>query len=83
MAYMVVDPETGEGTWRGMPATRRPCWFLRRAPPRLDTTEAGTPLGWASPPQQYRFWLPPGHTAVLYSDGLVENRKRGLDAGPG
>jgi serine phosphatase RsbU (regulator of sigma subunit) len=50
-------------------------------PPRLDPAEAGTPLGWASPRQQYAFRLPPGHTAVLYSDGLVENRKRGLDAG--
>jgi serine phosphatase RsbU (regulator of sigma subunit) len=27
------------------------------------------------------FRLPPGNTAVLYSDGLVENRRRGLDAG--
>src|SRR5262249_13851264 len=27
------------------------------------------------------FRLPRGHTAVLYSDGLVENRKRGLDVG--
>jgi serine phosphatase RsbU (regulator of sigma subunit) len=27
------------------------------------------------------FRLPPGNTAVLYSDGLVENRRRGLDTG--
>ena len=27
------------------------------------------------------FRLPPGTTAVLYSDGLVENRRRGLDSG--
>jgi serine phosphatase RsbU (regulator of sigma subunit) len=50
-------------------------------PPSLDPTEAGTPLGWASPRQQYPFSVPRGNTAVLYSDGLVENRKRGLDAG--
>jgi serine phosphatase RsbU (regulator of sigma subunit) len=25
--------------------------------------------------------MPPGSTAVFYSDGLVENRMRGLDAG--
>jgi serine phosphatase RsbU (regulator of sigma subunit) len=53
----------------------------RDAPPRLDLGEAGTPLGWASPRQQYVFRLPPGTTAVLYSDGLVENRRRGLDSG--
>src|ERR1039457_1197838 len=51
------------------------------APPRPDETEAGTPLGWPSPRQQYVFRLPPGNTAVLYSDGLVENRRRGLDTG--
>jgi serine phosphatase RsbU (regulator of sigma subunit) len=43
--------------------------------------QAGTPLGWASPREQYRFRLPPANTMVLYSDGLVENRRRGLDVG--
>jgi serine phosphatase RsbU (regulator of sigma subunit) len=49
--------------------------------PFLDETEAGTPLGWPSPRQQHPFRLAPGSTAVLYSDGLVENRIRGLDTG--
>jgi hypothetical protein len=49
--------------------------------PVLDQTEAGTPLGWPSPRKQYGFRLPPGSTAVFYSDGLVENRVRGLDDG--
>ena len=43
--------------------------------------EAGTPLGWASPRRQHAFSMRPGSTAVFYSDGLVENRNRGLDAG--
>ena len=43
--------------------------------------EAGTPLGLASPRKQHPFSLPPGSTAVFYSDGLVENRSRGLDVG--
>jgi serine phosphatase RsbU (regulator of sigma subunit) len=47
----------------------------------LDGAEAGTPLGWASPRRQHAFRLPPGSTAVFYSDGLVENRMRGLDSG--
>jgi PAS domain S-box-containing protein len=80
VAYLVVDPETGDGM-AGNAGHLPPLLLSRDSPPRLDPTEAGTPLGWASPRQQYAFRLPPGNTAVLYSDGLVENRKRGLDAG--
>ncbi len=80
VAYLVVDPETGEGM-AGNAGHLPPLLLSATAPPRLDTIEAGTPLGWASPRQQYPFPLPPGNTAVLYSDGLVENRKRGLDKG--
>jgi PAS domain S-box-containing protein len=80
VAYLVVDPETGDGM-AGNAGHLPPLLLSTTAPPRLDTTEAGTPLGWASPRRQYQFPLPPGNTAVLYSDGLVENRKRGLDKG--
>ena len=80
VAYLVVDPETGDGM-AGNAGHLPPLLLSTTAPPRLDTTEAGTPLGWASPRHQYQFSLPPGNTAVLYSDGLVENRKRGLDKG--
>jgi serine phosphatase RsbU (regulator of sigma subunit) len=80
VAYLVVDPETGDGM-AGNAGHLPPLLLSGSAPPRLDTTEAGTPLGWASPRQQYQFALPPGNTAVLYSDGLVENRRRGLDKG--
>ncbi len=80
VAYLVVDPETGDGM-AGNAGHLPPLLLSATAPPRLDTTAAGTPLGWASPRQQYQFSLPPGNTAVLYSDGLVENRRRGLDKG--
>ena len=80
VAYLVLDPVTGEGL-AGNAGHLPPLLLSRDAPPRLDTTEAGTPLGWACPRQQYVFRLPPGTTAVLYSDGLVENRRRGLDSG--
>jgi PAS domain S-box-containing protein len=80
VAYLVVDPVTGEGL-AGNAGHLPPLLLSSDAPPRLDQTEAGTPLGWASPRQQYVFRLPPGNTAVLYSDGLVENRRRGLDTG--
>jgi len=80
VAYLVLDPVSGEGMAGS--AGHLPLLLLSvDEPPRLDKTAAGTPLGWASPRHQYAFRLPPGSTAVLYSDGLVENRKRGLDAG--
>jgi PAS domain S-box-containing protein len=80
VAYLVFDPVSGEGL-AGNAGHPPPLLMSRGAPPRLDLGEAGTPLGWASPRQQYVFRLPPGHTAVLYSDGLVENRRRGLHSG--
>ncbi len=80
VAYLVVDPATGEGM-AGNAGHLPPLMLAPGVPPWLDPTEAGTPLGWASPRQQYAFRLPPGNTAVLYSDGLVENRRRGLDVG--
>ena len=80
VCYLVVDPQTGEGV-AGNAGHLPPLLLAPGMAPRLEQADAGTPLGWASPRQQYPFRLPQGHTAVLYSDGLVENRKRGLDAG--
>ncbi|WP_300609928.1 SpoIIE family protein phosphatase [Trebonia sp.] len=80
VSYLVIDPDTGEG--QAGNAGHLPTLLLTPgAPPVLDQAEAGTPLGWASPRRQHAFRLPPGSTAVFYSDGLVENRMRGLDAG--
>ena len=80
VTYLVIDPETGEG--QAGNAGHPPTLLLTPgALPVLDSAEAGTPLGWASPRRQHAFRLPPGCTAVFYSDGLVENRMRGLDAG--
>ena len=80
VAYLVLDPLSGEGMAGS--AGHLPLLLLSvDGEPRLDKAAAGTPLGWASPRQQYAFRLPPGNTAVLYSDGLVENRRRGLDSG--
>ncbi|HEY0937928.1 MAG TPA: SpoIIE family protein phosphatase [Trebonia sp.] len=80
VTYLVIDPETGEG--QAGNAGHPPTLLLAPgAMPVLDSAEAGTPLGWASPRRQHAFRLPPGSTAVFYSDGLVENRMRGLDAG--
>lgn len=78
--YLVVDPRTGEGMAAN--AGHLPPLILSRdAPPRLDPTQAGTPLGWASPRVEYPFAVNDGSCIVFYSDGLVENHKRGLDVG--
>ena len=80
VAYLVIDPETGEGVLGN--AGHLPALVLEAGcAPRFDQVEAGTPLGWASPRKQHSFNLRPGSTAVFYSDGLVENRNRGLDRG--
>jgi PAS domain S-box-containing protein len=80
VAYLVIDPETGDGVLGN--AGHLPALVLEAGcAPRFDGVEAGTPLGWASPRKQHAFSLRPGSTAVFYSDGLVENRNRGLDAG--
>src|SRR5215469_4392783 len=68
VAYLVFDPVSGEGL-AGNAGHLPPLLLSPDGPPRLDPTEAGTPLGWASPREQYAFRLPPGNTAVLYSDG--------------
>jgi hypothetical protein len=80
VAYLVFDPVSGEGL-AGNAGHPPPLWLTPSAAPRFDPGEAGTPLGWVSPRQQYMFGLAPGSTVVLYSDGLVQNRRRGLDAG--
>jgi PAS domain S-box-containing protein len=80
VAYLVIDPVTGEGMLGN--AGHLPALVLEAgSEPRFDQVEPGTPLGWASPRKQHAFSMRPGSTAVFYSDGLVENRNRGLDAG--
>ncbi|NUR91605.1 MAG: SpoIIE family protein phosphatase, partial [Nonomuraea sp.] len=80
LAYMVVEPVTGEGTL-ALAGHPPPVLVSPQGTAILGDVEPGTPLGWPTSRRQFRFVVPPGHTAVLYSDGLVENRKRGLDAG--
>ncbi|MCA2178437.1 SpoIIE family protein phosphatase [Nonomuraea glycinis] len=80
LAYMVVEPVTGEGTL-ALAGHPPPILVSPQGTAILCNAEPGTPLGWPTSRKQFRFVVPPGHTAVLYSDGLVKNRKRGLDAG--
>ncbi|QVQ55149.1 SpoIIE family protein phosphatase [Spiractinospora alimapuensis] len=80
LAYWVLDPGTGHGHMGN--AGHLPALIVGPGgAPRLADTPAGTPLGMPSEREQEILVVPPGNTAVLYSDGLVENRKRGLSAG--
>ncbi|TDD84767.1 PAS domain S-box protein [Actinomadura darangshiensis] len=80
VAYVVIDPVSGEGEFSnaGHPP---PLLISHDAPARVSTLEPGTPLGWPSQRQQTSFSIETGNTVVFYSDGLVENRRRGVDAG--
>ncbi|WP_026313987.1 SpoIIE family protein phosphatase [Actinomadura flavalba] len=80
VAYVVIDPETGKGAFSnaGHPP---PLVVAPGEPSRVSDLEAGTPLGWPSQRQQTSFSVETGNTVVFYSDGLVENRRRGVDAG--
>ncbi|KAB2346423.1 SpoIIE family protein phosphatase [Actinomadura rudentiformis] len=80
VAYAVIDPETGRGAFSnaGHPP---PLLISPDTPARVSTREPGTPLGWPSQRQQTSFSIETGNTVVFYSDGLVENRRRGVDAG--
>ncbi|TMR39751.1 PAS domain S-box protein [Actinomadura geliboluensis] len=80
VAYVVIDPETGQGEFSnaGHPP---PLLISQDSPARVSSLEPGTPLGWPSQRQQTSFSIETGNTVVFYSDGLVENRRRGVDAG--
>jgi PAS domain S-box-containing protein len=81
LAYAVIDPATGEGVISNAGHLPPLYIFPDRRPEVSTAAEAGTPLGWPSQRHQTKFSVPPGNTVVFYSDGLVENRRRGLDAG--
>jgi PAS domain S-box-containing protein len=80
LAYAVINPETGAAVVSN--AGHPPALLVRTdGPPTLGLGEPGTPLGWPSQRQQSSFSVEPGNTVVFYSDGLVENRRRGVDVG--
>ncbi|HEX6467884.1 MAG TPA: SpoIIE family protein phosphatase [Streptosporangiaceae bacterium] len=80
VAYGVIALNTGEGVFSnaGHPP---PLMLVGKRVALLGDGEPGTPLGWPSQRRQTSFSVSPGNAVVFYSDGLVENRRRGLDAG--
>ncbi|MGW9349255.1 PAS domain S-box-containing protein [Nocardiopsis flavescens] len=80
LVYFVLDPVTGQLDLSnaGHPP---PLVVAGGAPPSLLDTDPDTPLGITSPRGHHKFFVQPGNTVALYSDGLVENRKRSVDSG--
>ncbi|WP_240196961.1 SAV_2336 N-terminal domain-related protein [Nonomuraea lactucae] len=80
LAYLVIEPGTGRGSL-ALAGHPPPVLISPDGRAKLTEVRPGTPLGWPSVRRQSALAVPPGHTAVLYSDGLVWNRERGLDKG--
>jgi serine phosphatase RsbU (regulator of sigma subunit) len=82
LAYIVYDPRTGEGLLAS--AGHLPALLLGPGhdaafldAPRCPPLGAGADASCV----QHRFTIEPGGTLVLYTDGLVESRRRSIDTG--
>ncbi|WP_190318432.1 SpoIIE family protein phosphatase [Nocardiopsis listeri] len=80
LVYFVLDPVTGQLDLSNA-GHLPPLVVAGNAGPSLLETEPDTPLGVSSTRGHHKFFVQPGNTVALYSDGLVENRKRSVDAG--
>ncbi|PWV57469.1 SpoIIE family protein phosphatase [Nocardiopsis sp. L17-MgMaSL7] len=80
LVYFVLDPVTGQLDLSNA-GHLPPLVVAGNAGPSLLDTEPDTPLGVSSPRGHHKFFVQPGNTVALYSDGLVENRRRSVDAG--
>ncbi|GAA3723846.1 SpoIIE family protein phosphatase [Salinactinospora qingdaonensis] len=80
LAYFVLDPATGHGRLANA-GHLPPLLVSPQSGPVLVETEPATPLGVSSERVDHKFFVPPGNTVVLYSDGLVENRRRAVASG--
>lgn len=80
LVYFVLDPETGQIDLSNA-GHLPPLVVAENTEPWLLRAEPGTPLGVSSQRGHHNFFVQPGNTVVLYSDGLVENRKRPVAAG--
>ncbi|WP_077691367.1 MULTISPECIES: SpoIIE family protein phosphatase [Nocardiopsis] len=80
LVYFVLDPVTGQLDLSNA-GHLPPLVVAGSAGPSLLETDPDTPLGVSSARGHHKFFVQPGNTVVLYSDGLVENRKRSVDSG--
>ncbi|PSL00694.1 PAS domain S-box-containing protein [Murinocardiopsis flavida] len=80
LVYFVLDPETGQIDLSNA-GHLPPLVVPPGSAPWLLETDPDTPLGVHSERGHHKFFVPPGNTVVLYSDGLVENRRRAVATG--
>ncbi|MFE3460584.1 SpoIIE family protein phosphatase [Nocardiopsis aegyptia] len=80
LVYFVLDPVTGQLDLSNA-GHLPPLVVAGGARPSLLDSEPDTPLGVTSERGHHKFFVQPGNTVALYSDGLVENRKRSVASG--
>lgn len=80
LVYFVLDPSTGQIDLSNA-GHLPPLVVTGGTEPSLLETQPDTPLGVRSERGHHKFFVQPGNTVVLYSDGLVENRKRSVASG--
>ncbi|MBB4933101.1 PAS domain S-box-containing protein [Lipingzhangella halophila] len=80
LVYFVLDPETGQIDLSNA-GHLPPLIVAESGDPWLVDAVPDTPLGVSTRRGHHKFFVRPGNTVVLYSDGLVENRKRSVASG--
>ncbi|MFV2194905.1 SpoIIE family protein phosphatase [Nocardiopsis sp. LOL_012] len=80
LVYFVLDPATGQLDLSNA-GHLPPLVVAGNAGPSLLESEPDTPLGVSAPRGHHKFFVQPGNTIALYSDGLVENRRRSVARG--
>ncbi|WP_046469101.1 SpoIIE family protein phosphatase [Allosalinactinospora lopnorensis] len=80
LVYFVLDPETGQIDLSNA-GHLPPLVVVDNGAPWLLDADPDTPLGVSARRGHHKFFVQPGNTVVLYSDGLVENRKRSVASG--
>ncbi|WP_393915935.1 SpoIIE family protein phosphatase [Halostreptopolyspora alba] len=80
LVYFVLDPDTGQIDLSNA-GHLPPMIVAESGDPWLVDAVPDTPLGVSSQRGHHNFFVRPGNTVVLYSDGLVENRKRSVASG--
>jgi serine phosphatase RsbU (regulator of sigma subunit)/anti-sigma regulatory factor (Ser/Thr protein kinase) len=81
LVYLLLDPATGEGLIARM-GHLPPVLVPAQGPPRVLDGAGSPPLGVpAARREQAPLTVEPGSVLVLFTDGLVEDRRTGLDVG--